>query len=389
MTDNPGRATARSWVEIDADALAHNIGVLKRQLGQTSGTRLLGVVKADAYGHGVDIIAPLYVQNGIDEFGVATVDEGAHLRELLGPEISIYILAPTLENDALLIVSHQLIPFVSDLALARAISDNAASAGQTATIHMEVDTGMGRAGVALSSAELLLSALDALPNLRVTGLATHFANADEDACDAKSQYAQFVALVAQLGDRAHSLTLHASNSPGVIAVPSARLNMARPGLLLYGIEPAAGMFAEAGWDLRPVLRLKSRVLLCRTLAPGATISYGRTYTVPDEGGTFATLGIGYGDGWPRGLSNIGSVLLHGRQAPIRGRVCMDVTVVDVTDIPEARAGDIATLIGGDGTESLTVGAIASLLQTTPHAVTTCLTARLPRILLSNKSSCAA
>lgn len=377
------RSTARAWVEIDAAALAHNIDVLRLRFGRDGKTRLLAVVKADAYGHGVNQIAPLCGECGVRDFGVATVDEGAHLRGLLGPDAAIYILAPSLPTDASLIVSCRLIPFVSDFAFGGTISEAALAHGQTATVHLEVDTGMGRSGVALADAKALLSALDSLPGLHVTGLATHFASADDDACDARAQYALFAALVGRLGNRAKSLMLHASNSPGAIAVPEARLDMVRPGLLLYGIEPAPGMLvAAAGLDLRPVLRLKARVLLCRSLAAGATISYGRTYTVPDGGGMYATIGIGYGDGWPRGLSNIGAVLLRGCVAPIRGRICMDQMVVDVTDISGVEAGDVATLIGCDGARSLTVGAIAYLLHTTPHAITTCLTARLPRIVLS-------
>ncbi len=373
-------ARARAWAETDAAALARNIALLTRRFGRGGRTRVMAVVKADAYGHGVSLIAPLCYEHGLRDFGVATVDEGVALRALLPADAALYVIAASLPADAPDIVAHGLIPLVSTPELGNALSDAAVSQGRTAQAHLDADTGIGRAGVAPDDVPSLLQALDALPGLRVTGMATHFASADEDTCDAHAQYGLFADLVTSLGRRAETLLLHAGNSPGALVVPEARLGLVRPGLLLYGIEPAPGMFAEAGLDFRPVLSVKARVLLCRTLPPGATISYGRTYAVPENGGVYATLGIGYGDGWPRRLSNTGHVLLHGRRAPIRGRVCMDQLVVDVSHIPQVRPGDIATLIGTDGGETITAAALAADLTTTPHEITTCLTARLPRVL---------
>lgn len=377
--------TSRAWAEIDAGALAHNIGLLTHRFGHRGQTRLLAVVKADAYGHRADLIAPLCSQSGVRDFGVAAVAEGAPLRTLLPPDSAIYLLAPTLPADAPEIVAHGLIPLVSDFALGQALSAAAVIQGRIASCHLEVDTGIGRAGAALVDAPALLRALDSLPGLRVTGLATHYASADEDLCDAHAQYALFADLLTRLGERVQSLLVHAGNSPGALVIPESHFGLVRPGLLLYGIEPAPGMLAEADLDLRPVLSVKARVLLCRSLPAGATISYGRTYTVPDGGGVYATLGIGYGDGWPRRLSNTGYVLLHGRRAPIRGRICMDQLVVDVTAIPGVRAGDVATLLGSDGAETLTAGALAAQIETTPHEITTCLTARLPRLIAEETS----
>ncbi|MDQ2687601.1 MAG: alanine racemase [Armatimonadota bacterium] len=371
-------ATGRAWIEIDAGALAHNIALLRRRLGDSS--RLLAVVKADAYGHGMDIIAPLCASEGVLDFGVATVDEGIRLRALL-PDAALYVIAPTLPADALDLVAHRLTPLIGDLGVGEALSHVAQTLGGIAEAHLEVDTGIGRAGVQTADAPALLRALDALPHLCITGLATHFACADEDISDAEAQYARFVALLDTLGDRAQRLLVHADNSPAALVLPpDTRHGMVRTGLLLYGIEPAPGMFAASDAPLRPVLSLKARVLLCRALPGGATVSYGRTYTVPPGGGVYATLGIGYGDGYPRRLSPGGSVLLHGQCAPIRGRVCMDQIVVDVSHFPTVQVGDVATLIGTGGDETLTAGALAAQINTTPHEITTCLTARLPRVL---------
>lgn len=372
--------TGRAWAEVDAGALAHNVSLLRSLLG-AGGPKLLAVVKADAYGHGMGLVAPLCAQAGVSDFGVATVDEGLRLRALL-PDASLYIIAPTLPADAPDLVAHRLTPLVSDGDMGRALSEAGRAQGQTAEAHLEVDTGIGRAGVQADDAPALLRLLDTLPNLRVTGLATHFACADEDVTDAQAQYVRFTALLRSLGDRARSLLVHADNSPATLVLPpQTRHGMVRAGLLLYGIEPAPGLFAASDVPLRPVLSLKARVLLCRALPGGATVSYGRTYTVPPGGGVYATLGIGYGDGYPRRLSNDGCILLHGQRAPLRGRVCMDQLVVDVSHLPGVRADDVATLIGTDGGETLTAGALAAQIGTTPHEITTCLTARLPRVLL--------
>lgn len=367
----------RVWAEIDPSALAHNIALLKRRFGPA---RVMAVVKADAYGHGVAQIAPLCAEFGLTDFGVATPAEGAALRPLLPPDAAIYLLGPTLPSEAPAVVRYRLTPLLSSYEMGRALSEAAQAQNVTASAHLDLDTGIGRAGVQLSEAHSLLAALDALPSLSITGLATHFASADEDLADVHQQWAEFADFVTSLGGRADTLLIHASNSPASLVLPqAARHRMIRPGLLLYGIEPTPGAFAFSLFPLRPVLSLYARVSLCRFLPAGATISYGRTYTVPPGGGTYATLTVGYGDGYPRGLSNLGFVLLHGKRAPVCGRVCMDQIVVDVSAIPPVQAGDIATLIGADGSETLTAGELAALIPTTPHAITTGLTGRVSRV----------
>lgn len=372
----------RAWAAVSQSALAHNIHVLRERFGRQGRTRIMGIVKADAYGHDVSLIAPLCVRHGIADFGVATMDEGIRLRALLPSHCAIYLLAPTLPEDAPSIVAHALIPLVSDLACGQALSAAALRQNTVASLHLDVDTGIGRSGIAAGDAPCLLSQLDALPNIQVNGLSTHFARADEDAADARQQFAQFTHLAQTLGRRAETLLLHASNSPAALVLPDAEaLGMMRPGLLLYGIEPASGMLAEAGLDFRPVLSVFARVLLCRPLPGGATVSYGKTYVVPAGGGIYATIGMGYGDGWPRRLGNgVGHVLIHGMHAPICGRVCMDQFVVDVTRIPGVQAGNTATLIGSSGGECITAAHLAQRIGTTPHEISTCLTARVPRRL---------
>ena len=372
----PPDTPPRVWAEISRTALAHNLGLLQSRFGPA---RIMAVVKADAYGHGMGLVAPVCVESGLSDFGVATPAEGAALRPMVPPGAAIYLLGPAFPAEAPAIVFHRLTLLLSSFEVGRALSDAAYALGVTASAHLDVDTGIGRAGVPPADAPALLSALDALPNLRITGIATHFADADDNPTDAQSQHDLFTRLLTSLGPRADGLLIHASNSPAALNLPpGARHALLRPGLLLYGIEPTPSLFAERSVPLRPVLSLRTHVTLCRSLPAGATISYGRTYTVPPGGGTYATLGVGYGDGYPRGLSNLGSVLIGGRYAPICGRVCMDQMVVDVSGIPGVRAGDTATLIGTDEGETITAGEMAALLSTTPHEITTRLTARVLR-----------
>jgi len=368
---------SRLWAEIDVGALAHNVALLRRSFAPA---RVMAVVKANAYGHDVCLIAPACAAGGLRDFGVATPAEGEHLRALVPQSAAVYLLGPAFPEEAPAIARHRLTPLLSSPDTAWALSEAALALGFIADVHLDVDTGIGRAGVAVAEVPAFLSLLDRLPGLRVTGISTHFASADEDPADARAQHALFAALLQDLGPRAAGLLIHEANSPaGLHLPPAAHQGLVRPGLLLYGIEPVPGDFGRM--LLRPVLSLKTRVTLCRALPGGATISYGRTYVVPPGGGVYATLGVGYGDGYPRRFSNAGHVLIQGSRAPICGRVCMDQTVVDVSHIPGVRAGDTATLLGTDGGATITAGDLAAALHTTPHEITTALTARCPRLLV--------
>jgi alanine racemase len=344
--------------------------------------RIMAVLKADAYGHGVSTVAGVCVREGVRHFGVATVDEGVSLRTKVPADSSIYIIAPSVPEDASRLIENRLIPLIGDMEVALALNREAAARGCYGVVHLEVDTGMGRSGASPKGLPTLLTRLRALENLRVTGLSTHFARADEDFDDAVAQEELFSELLSGLEYGANDLLVHIHNSPASLVVPPReRHGLIRCGLSLYGIEPAPGMFAGAAIDLRPVLSLKAKVLLCRALPAGATVSYGKTYTVPPGGGVYATIGIGYGDGYPRSLSNKGSAIIRGECVPICGRVCMDQLVVDVSALPEVHVGDVATLIGTDGDESLRAADIAALVSATPHEITTCLMPRLPRVVL--------
>ena len=272
---------SRTWAEIDADALAHNFANLSTLYTDTYGARVMAIVKADAYGHGLEIIVRQCHSLGVQDYGVATVEEGVAARRIAGPEANIYLLSPVTPQEAMPIVAHQLITVVSSHLMAAALSQTAASMGLTAEIHLDIDTGMGRSGFTTEEARAAFAAMHRLPNVRVTGVATHFASADEDPDDARAQLALFQSALESLGAGARGLTVHTSNSPASMLLGAAgAYQLVRPGLLLYGIEPAPGAWAQSPCQWRPVLSLKTRVTLVHRLRAGDTVSYGKTYTVP-------------------------------------------------------------------------------------------------------------
>jgi alanine racemase len=368
------------WAEIDLDALSANARTLCR-----IGPALMAVMKADAYGHSTRLVAPQLIASGVSDFGAATAAEGVTLRNIVGVRANVYVMTACAPADAAIVAQSNLIPFVSTEEAVRDLSSAAESAGNSVDIHVEVDTGIGRAGVQPDEAIKFIDFARNTRRIRVTGICTHF-TWGENADDAARQHAVFEDVLNRIPDEILStLTVHAANSPAALNVPGARHAMYRPGLLLYGIAPCGGSdpIAPNGETLRPVLSLRARVLHVRDLRAGTDISYGRTYTLP-AAARIATVGIGYGDGYPRRLSNIGRVLLSGGiEAPIRGRICMDQICVEIPEGIDVAAGDTVTLIGKSGESQLRCADVADAIEATPHELTTCLTSRVPRIAVSN------
>ena len=387
--------TSRAWVEIDLEALRANVGSLRAYLGPE--TRLMAVVKADAYGHGLLPVAWTVEEAGAAWLGVASVSEGVTLREA-GLRLPIALLCPPAPAEAETLLASRITALVGDretLDALVAAARPALARGESPAIHLEIDTGIGRSGLLPEQAVTFWrAATDA--GLRVTGLATHYADAENSLSDLTQWQAirfertlEALTAAGAVFDLIHSNNSAAALHPRTRQCPGSLENMARPGLLLYGLLPAILNVTTGLPDpldtaqlppLRPVLSLKARVATVRDLPAGHPISYGATYTLTRPS-RVATVLIGYGDGYPRRLSNRGSVLLRGRRAPILGRVCMDQTVVDVTDIPGVLPGDVAVCIGTQGTARISAEEIAVLIETTEHEITTCLTARLPRLLL--------
>ncbi len=365
---------SRVWAEIDLSAVRHNVSAIREHVGPRVG--IISVVKADAYGHGVASIARAAMEARSPWLGVATVAEGRELRASL-PSAQIWVLSPFSEDECEDLIQSRLTCLLSNRSQARKLSAAAVRAGTTAGADLEVDTGMGRSGVLPEHAVELARAAQNLNGIRLTGLCTHFPSAEDDPEFTAHQLTRFEQARVGIAEAGISPgKLHAANSAALLRYPAAHYNLVRPGLLLYGIVP--GMpDVTPGISVRPVMSLRTRIRLIRDLPAGHNISYGQTHRL-SRPSRVATIPVGYGDGYPRSLSNVGSVLVGGARAPILGRVCMDVTVIDVTDVPTAEVGTEVVLIGKQGDDTIRVEEIARLASTTEHDVTTRLTSRVEK-----------
>ena len=338
-------AQMRTWAEIDLGRLKHNYTALREQLAP--GCRFVGVVKANAYGHGAVPVAQKLEEWGADYLAVACLEEAAELRQA-GVRAPILILGVTLPRYAGELLAWDAAQAVGDLETGRALSAAAVAAGRTLTIHVKADTGMSRLGFLCDEAHLdhaagEIAALCALPGLRVEGIFTHFS--DADGCEAYTmrQFTRFLDLLDKLSARGVTFEIrHCAASAAMLNYPCTHLDMVRPGIALYGHYPAPGM--EYTCPLLPVMTLKTRVAAVRDLPAGTCVSYGRTATLARDS-RLAVLPVGYGDGYFRLFSNGQPVAIRGKKAPVVGRVRMDLTMVDVTDIPGVVPGDEAVLYG--------------------------------------------
>ena len=380
-SQNSVAAGRNCWAEISLSAIGRNAHLLG-----SLGAEVMAVVKANAYGHGIDLVTPELVRQGIHRFGVATISEGAQVREIVGGEPDIFVMTATPPEDAPLLLEHKLTPFVSSRELLVALSEAAVAARAVASVHLEIDTGIGRAGIEPSDFEATLQYALGLPGIDVTGLCTHFTSG-ENVQDAQGQHHLFEQILREQvpSELLRRVVVHAANSPALLNVSGARYGMIRPGLLLYGIAPEGDEAAQIALRtgeiefLEPALSLRARIILARELPAGAPISYGRTYQLK-QAARIATIGIGYGDGYTRQFSNRGQMLLpNGAIAPVRGRVCMDQVCLELPKASRLEAGETVTIIGEAGGNCLSAAEIAGWIDATPHEITTCLTDRVPRI----------
>ena len=357
----PGRPL-RCWAEIDLAALERNLRLIRAALPPHM--RYVAVVKADAYGHGMHHAAARLMHAGADLFAVANVTEAAALREL-GPGWPILVLGPLLpeEDDALLL--HDLAATVSSADEAARFDAAARAAGRTLSVHLKIDTGMGRLGVWHEEAPALCATIVAAKNLKLAGIFTHFASPDDDAAFTAEQRRRFLAALARCpGLELDRLFIHADNSAGIETLPGASpFNAVRIGLLQFGVLPHANSLL-AQVHTEPVFSFRTRVGLVKKLPHGTTISYGRTHALARDS-VVAILCAGYADGLPRAASNRAHVLIHGQRCRILGRVTMDQTVVDVTDVPNVDCGDEAVLVGRQGGAEITLAEFSRAADTIP------------------------
>jgi alanine racemase len=375
-------AARPTWLEVDKDALTHNLRQVRRRLLPT--TRLMAVVKANAYGHGAVEVAKIVLAAGADQLAVATLGEALELRQagVVAPTLVLGYTPVHLYGDAL---RQEVTLTLFDADEAGALDAEAARQGSLGRLHVKVNTGMNRLGVAPGAAPALLAALARLPHLQVEGIFSHFATSDGDLTFAEAQFAPFAALLQTLTAQGLRPPLaHMANSAAILRLPHTQLEMVRCGIALYGLDPDVDE-APLPDDFLPVLCWKAQVAQVRNLQPGDSVSYGREF-VATQPMTTATLPVGYADGFPRRPLHWGHVLIHGQPAPLLGRVCMDQCVVDVSAIgarTPVQVGDEAVLIGRQGEAEISAAEAARRIGTINYDVVSRILARVPRVIVAH------
>src|ERR1051325_4494670 len=375
MDQFSGRPT---WAEIDPDALAHNFHVVRERVGPD--VKVLAAVKANAYGHGAIECSRRLEQDVADWFGVALPEEGVELRKA-GIKKPILCMGGSWNAQENLCIQQELTPVVYRLDVAKALDRAATAAGTTIDIHVKIDTGMGRLGVRYDDLPEFFDSLRSCHNLRVDGLMTHLASADDEA---KAEYTEkqlqrFRDTLEML--REHGLTpthVHAANSAGLFAFPESRFNLVRPGGTLYGFQRDVLPKDIEKPALSPVMSLYSRIEFLKHVEKGERLGYGGTFETQHDS-VIATIPIGYDDGYRRAFSNKSRVIVRGQFAPVVGRVSMDLTIIDVTDVAGAAVGDRVTLLGSDGNFLITAEDLAALAGTISYEITCGISNRVPRI----------
>lgn len=362
-----------TWAEVNLGNLAYNFKQISKLLPPK--VKIMACVKADAYGHGLAPVAKRLSRCGASYLGVASIDEGIKLREA-GIKAPILILGLISEKDIDALFKYDLTATICDERLALACNKAAQKRSRVINLHIKVDTGMGRIGVLYQEAAAFIKKISRLKSIRIEGLFTHFPLADTNRAFTNRQINLFNRLISDLEKAGIRIPLvHAANSIAAADYKNSHFNMVRPGLILYGLYPCRGLKIK----LKPVLSLMTRVIYLKQVPKGYGISYGHDY-ITKKKTTITTLPIGYGDGYPRNLSNRGPVLIRGRRFKISGRICMDQIMVDLGNFPVS-LGDEAVLIGFQGKERISVEELADLSGTIPYEIVCGLGSRIPRVYI--------
>ena len=386
MTERNHITGRPTWAEIDLDALAENYHVVRSGVGPE--VKVLAAVKADAYGHGAVECARRLRKEGIDWFGVALPEEGIELRRA-GIKVPILCFGGFWEGQQNACLQQKLTPVVYRLEMIQALDRAARDAGVVADVHVKIDTGMGRLGVQIDEVPEFCTALKSFQNTRVDGLMTHLAAANDHAREGstKNQLKQFQQSVNLFQERGFNPTLvHAANSAAAFAFPELVGNMVRPGGALYGFVRDVLPDNIAAPPLRPVMSVHSRIMLLKKVAKGERLGYGCTFETTRDS-MIATIPIGYEDGYRRALSNRGRVIVRGSFAPVVGRVSMDLTLIDVTDISGVSIGDEVILLGQSGGLKISAEDIGETIGTISYEVTCGISERVPRSYFGAPTSC--
>jgi alanine racemase len=373
-----------TWAEIDLDHLAANFKRIKQRVGPVA--RVMAVVKANAYGHGAVACARRLVNEGADWFGVALPEEGIELRSA-GITQPVLCLGGFWPGQAAACIHHQLTPVVYRLDMLEALNQAASNAGVVADVHVKVDTGMGRLGIRFDVLSEFVAALERFRNVRIDGIMSHLAAADDSSCQplTRDQIQRFENAVTGFRDHGYRPThLHLANSAGIYGHRDAWGNMVRPGGVLYGLWRDVLPLSTNNAELLPVMSLHTRISLLKWVPPGETIGYGCTFEASRRS-LIATLPVGYHDGYMRGLSNRAHVIVRGMYAPVVGRISMDLTLIDVTNVSGVEVDDQVTLLGSDHQNAelkIVAEDLARIVGTLSYEVTCGISERVPRVYLS-------
>lgn len=366
----------RVWAEIDLDAICFNLKETKKRI--KPGTKIMAVIKADGYGHGAVPIAKV-LDSIVDAYGVAILEEGIELRRA-GITKPILVLGYTQPELYSLMIEYNIMTTVFQFDMAQRMSQEAIRQGKIAKIHIKLDTGMSRIGFypTIESREEIKK-IKRLPGIEIDGLFTHFAKADEANKEFTNiQFERYMNFIKQLEQEEIDIPVkHVSNSAGIIDIPDVNLNMVRSGISTYGLYPSEEV-EKRNLKLKPAMSIRAKISYVKEVEPGIGISYGSTF-VTQRKTKVATIPVGYGDGYPRALSNQARVLIHGKSAPILGRICMDQFMIDVTEIEDVSMGDIVTLVGEDGTEQIQVEELSQIAYSFPYEFVCDVGKRIPRV----------
>jgi len=372
----------RAWAEVNLDNIVHNLQEIRRLVGTK--TKIMAVVKADAYGHGAVEVSKTLLKNGADRLAVGYIDEAIQLRAN-GISAPIQILSHTFPDRVNEILEYDVIQTIFNMELASELSRVAGRKKKKLKIHVKVDSGMGRLGFPCEgkTVEKIIQ-ISRMPWIEVEGIMTHFASADEDDCGyTLKQFELFMKLCAELDNRGVYIAIrHAANSAATINYPQMHLDMVRPGIAIYGLYSGI-LINKCTINLKPAIALKARVINIKQLNKGAFISYGRTYKTKSKR-VIATISIGYADGYPRGLSNRSKVIINGKIMPLVGTICMDHCMTDVTEIKDdIYLGQEAVLFGRQDNNEIAVDEIAKTLGTINYEIVCKIGLRVPRIYYEN------
>jgi len=361
-------------VEIDLDSIAYNIHQIRKKVGNK--TKIMAVMKANAYGHGAVEVAKVAIDAGAQWLAVALVEEAIQLREA-GIQSPILILGSTPPDQVHEVIKYNLSQTVCSRELIETLSNEAQSWNQTAKVHIKVDTGLGRLGIFPEEVAAFVKESSCLEGIEIEGIFTHFSVADEDKAFTELQIKKFKEVISNLErEKIHIPLKHAANSAAVVGFASSYFNLVRPGIILYGLYPSPEMNRTI--PLKPAMSFKTKITYLKRVPAGYSLSYDRTFTT-ERKSLIAILPVGYADGYPRALSNKGEVLIKGKRAPVVGMICMDMTLVDVTHIPDVKIGDEVVLFGKQNGAQISADEIASKSDLINYEILCGISKRVPRI----------